>query len=108
MEVAAAADPPKLISVWRLWSRMQVVASFSQMKYRGNKGREYALSAALPVTAETTAAPKLQLRSGKQGALNLNITSHDHPNIGLLVLYPLGKALVDRLRRRQQDGDILP
>ena len=81
---------------------VQVVASFSQMKYRGNKGREYALSAAVPVSAETTVAPKLQLRSGKQGSLNVNITSHDHPNIGLLVLYPLGKALLDRLRNKRQ------
>lgn len=74
------------------------------MKYRGNKGREYALSAAVPVTAETTVAPKLQLRSGKQGSLNVNITSHDHPNIGLLVLYPLGKAVFDRFRNRGQDN----
>lgn len=77
------------------------------MKYRGNKGREYALSAAVPVTEETTAAPKLQLRSGKQGSISLNVTSHDHSNIGLFVLYPLGKALIDRVRRKGQDPNSL-
>lgn len=84
---------------------MQVVGSFSYMKYRGNKAREYALSGVVPVTAETTATPKLQLRGGKTGSFSLNITSHDHPNLGLAVLYPLGKALYDKIRQRGgQDG----
>lgn len=80
------------------------MASFSQMKYRGNRGREYALSAAVPVTAETTVAPKLQYRTGKQGSLSVNITSHDHPNIGLLVVYPLAKALWWKITGRPEGG----
>ena len=83
---------------------MQVMGSFSQMQYRGNKGKQYSLSANIPVTDETTLSPKLQLQGG-QGSLTVRVASHDHSNMGLLVFAPLAKALFDRLRNRQAESN---
>lgn len=80
---------------------MQLVGSYSQMTYRGNSQKQYSLSAALPLSAETTASPKLQLQSGGQGSFTLSLTSHDHPSIGLTAVIPLAKALWDHFRGRK-------
>lgn len=80
---------------------VQIVGSLSQMEYRGNKGKQYALSAAIPITKETTLAPKIQMQPGGQGALYLRVTSHDYPSLGWTVFVPLGKALWDKLRRKE-------
>ena len=84
-------------------SLLQVLASVSQMDYRGNKGRQYSLSGAFPATKETTLAPKLQVQGGGQGTLSLRITSHDHFMMGVTVLVPLGKALWDKFHDKNSD-----